>query len=61
MEIGPTGVAGAHAVRHVNKESSLEPENASHQLLSMAENHAMAIQMKSVFATRMCLVQVKYV
>ncbi len=59
MEIGPSGVAGAHAVKHVNTESNLEHENASHQLLSMAENHAMASETKCVFATRMYLAQVK--
>ena len=59
METGPTGVAGANVVKHVNKESNQETENARHQLLSMVENHAMASQAKSVFATRMYLVQVK--
>lgn len=59
MEIGRTGVAGAHVVKHVNKESNLEHENARHQLHSMAENLVMASQVKSGFVKRMCLVQVR--
>lgn len=59
METGPTGVAGANVVKHVNKESNQETENARHPLLSMVENHAMASQTKFEFATRMYLVQVK--
>ena len=59
METGPSGVAGAPVVRHAKKENNPGQENASHQLPSMAGNYVTANQMRSVFATRMFLVQVR--
>ena len=59
MEIGENGVRGAHAVRHVKKESSLELVNAIHQRLSTVENNARGIPARTPLVTRMFLVQVK--
>lgn len=58
MEIGENGVPGARAVRHVKKGNSLEPVNAIHQRLSMAEKTVKETPARQSLVTRMFLVQV---
>ena len=58
METGETGVNGAHAVRHANRESSQEHVNVIHLLHSTVERNVTARQRKHKLATRTSLAQV---
>ena len=58
MEIGGSGVNGAHAARRAKKESNPEPVNAMPQLQSMEGSHARENQARVMFATRMFLARV---
>lgn len=52
METGASGVNGVHVVRHVNKESVPESENATHLLHGMAGKNAKETQAKVKSATK---------
>ena len=58
MEIGAHGVRGARAVKHVNKGSSQELVNATHQSLSMVVKSAKGTPKRQSFVKRTSLAQV---
>ena len=59
METGENGARGAHAVRHVKKESDHELVNVIIQRLSMVENTVEATPPRQSLVTRMFLTQVR--